>query len=48
MKEQYEAPKIEKLEFDYTDVVTASGGNKYNNDPNDQYYKCLSTDYWGC
>ena len=25
MKKTYEAPKAEKLEFDYTDTVTASG-----------------------
>ena len=25
MKKEYEAPKAEMLEFDYTDVVTASG-----------------------
>ena len=26
MKQLYETPKAEKLEFDYTDAVTASGG----------------------
>lgn len=48
MKEQYEAPRIEKLEFDYADVVTASGGqtSTYNNDPNGQYYKCTCTTYY--
>ena len=25
MKKEYEAPKAEKLEFDYSDAVTASG-----------------------
>lgn len=48
MKEQYEAPRIEKLEFDYTDVVTASGGptNTCNNDPNGQHFKCTCTTYY--
>ena len=28
MKKQYETPKAEKLDFDYTDTVTASDGKK--------------------
>ena len=52
MKKAYETPRAEKLEFNYSKVVVASdeGNNKpkYNNDPNGQYYKCLSTNYWGC
>ena len=28
MKKVYESPKAEKLEFDYTEAVTASGGCK--------------------
>lgn len=27
MKKTYEAPKAEKLDFNYRDTVTASGGN---------------------
>ena len=30
MRKEYEAPKAEKLEFDYSQVVTASGGDKDN------------------
>lgn len=53
MKKAYETPRAEKLEFNYTKVVVASDNHannkpKYNNDPNGQYYKCLSTNYWGC
>ena len=52
-KKEYTSPKAEKVEFDYTETVSASvnncGGKKgYNDDPNGQYYKCLSTDYYGC
>jgi len=50
MKE-YEEPKAEKLEFDYSENVVASqncGGPKFNDDPNGQYYKCASTDYYNC
>ena len=51
MKEQYEAPRIEMLEFDYADVITASGrneksANNYNNDPNGQYFKCTGGSYY--
>ncbi len=44
MKKTYETPKVEKLEFAYSDMVVASGGqgNSPNNDPNGQYYKCAS------
>ena len=49
MKKPYETPRAEKLEFNYTKVVVSSHDKpKYNNDSNGQYYKCLSTDYWGC
>ena len=53
LKKAYETPRAEKLEFNYTKVVVASDNHannkpKYNNDPNGQYYKCLSTNYWGC
>ena len=53
MKKDYEAPKAEKVDFDYTENVVASrcgnsGGsaNVYNNDPNGQYYKCTCTSYY--
>ncbi len=29
MKKAYEAPKAEKLEFNYSETVTASSGHKY-------------------
>ena len=47
MKKTYETPKVEKLEFAYSDMVVASGGgNTYNNDPNGQYYKCTCSTYY--
>ncbi len=52
MKKEYKTPRIEKLEFNYTDVVVASGTcngnetNSYNNDPNGQYYKCTCGTYY--
>ena len=51
MKKEYATPKMEKIEFDYTDVVTASGPDSsdaaaYNNDPNGQYFKCSNTGYY--
>ena len=47
MKKEYVAPKMEKIEFDYTDVVTASNpAVNYNNDPNGQYYKCTGQSYY--
>ena len=49
MKKPYKTPRAEKLEFDYNKVVVASDhATKYNDDPNGKYYKCLSTNYWGC
>ncbi len=55
MKKEYEAPKAEKIEFDYDDIVTASGGTTTNAGDN-SYWKCTgsshwednSTSYWGC
>ena len=49
MKRKYESPKAEKLEFNYSDTVVASGGNggkNYNDDPNGQYYKCSGEPYY--
>ncbi len=74
MKKQYEAPKAEKVVFDYTESVAAcystfnywpcwcnsqQGSNEeqkkgtvktngFNNDPNGQFFKCLSTDHFNC
>lgn len=44
-KKEYEAPKAEKVEFDYQETVTASDIN-YNDDPNGQYYKCIGSTYY--
>lgn len=47
MKKEYEAPKAEKVEFDYQETVTAStDANTYNNEPNGQYFKCTCTTYF--
>lgn len=41
MKKTYETPKVEKLEFDYSDTVVASGNsNTPNNEPGNTHYKC--------
>lgn len=48
MKRKYETPQVEKIEFDYSDVVTASGqGHKYRL-YTDSYYACRETptDIW--
>ena len=41
MKRTYETPKVEKLEFAYTDMVVASAGQGHGaqNDPNG-WWKC--------
>ena len=52
MKKMYEAPKAEKLEFDYTETVTASGGQKCSGGIYrmfiEKYENCRekSTDVW--
>jgi len=46
MKKQYEEPVAEKVEFDYSENVTASTSSTYNNDPNGQYFKCTCTTYY--
>ena len=47
MKKKYETPKAEKFEFNYGEIVTASGAEKnYNDDPNGQYYKCTGETYY--
>ena len=42
MKREYATPRVEKLEFDYSETVVASSGqgNTPQSDPNGQYYKC--------
>ena len=47
MKKEYIKPEAEKMEFNYSETVTASTGNgdqKY--DVDDQYYKCPCTTYY--
>lgn len=46
MKKQYEEPFAEKVEFDFSENVTASTGATYNNDPNGQYFKCTCSTYY--
>ena len=43
MKRKYEAPEAEKLEFDYTDTVVASGGGT-----NQPVLTDVSTEWWKC
>ena len=48
MKKNYEAPKVEKIQFDYAENVVASNGKKYrkyidgyedcNDTPTDEWY----------
>ena len=41
MKEEYEAPKVERLDFDYADNVTASGSNSGRTDESTtEWYTC--------
>ena len=48
MKKIYEAPKAEKLEFDYTDTVAASGSEWEMHEFTDNISGCNSTptDNW--
>ncbi len=47
MKKTYESPRMEKLEFNYTDAIVASNNqSNYNDDPNGQYYKCTGESYY--
>ncbi len=48
MKKEYEAPKAEKMEFNYEETVTASEivADETSNDPNGQYFKCKCTVYY--
>ena len=51
MKKTYETPKVEKLEFDYSDTVVASGNsNTPTDNPDNQYWlgcTCDRTYYSG-
>ncbi len=45
MKKTYETPKVEKLEFDYSDTVVASGNsNTSGENPDDQYWSGCTCD----
>ena len=39
MKKEYEAPKAELMDFDYTETVTASGTGR-TDEANTQWYTC--------
>ena len=39
MKKTYETPKVELLEFDYTDIVCTSGSSNLT-DASTQWWKC--------
>ena len=47
MKKDYVTPKAEKMEFNYSDTVTASSGHKYRL-YTDGYFGCreTETDIW--
>lgn len=47
MKKDYVTPKAEKIEFNYSDTVTASSGHKYRL-YTDTYFGCreTETDIW--
>ena len=47
MKKDYTTPKAEKMEFDYSDTVSASSGHKYRL-YTDKYFGCreTETDIW--
>ena len=49
MRKTYAAPKADKLDFDYTDVVVASGGsgNSSNKGDNGNGKGCKGTTYIG-
>ena len=40
MKKEYNTPKAEKLEFDYSDTVTASGANVLTDQASTAWWKC--------
>ena len=40
MKKEYNTPKAEKLEFDYSDTVTASNSNGLTDQATTAWWKC--------
>ena len=40
MKKEYNTPKAEKLEFDYSDTVTASSSNGLTDQATTAWWKC--------
>lgn len=40
MKKEYKAPRAEKLEFDYSDNVTASGKSTLTDQATTQWWQC--------
>lgn len=43
MKKNYETPLVEKIEFDYSESVTASGGAKKTYRDSNENYDCHSS-----
>lgn len=43
MKKAYETPLVEKIEFDYSDSVTASRGAKQTYKDSNDWYDCHSS-----
>ena len=43
MKKTYQTPVVEKIEFDYSDTVTASGGKKQTYSVSNEWYVCDSS-----
>lgn len=48
MKKTYEEPSVEKLDFDYKHVITASGTAEAdaNTEKGNAYYYCACTPYY--
>lgn len=40
MKKEYKAPQAEKLDFDYSETVTASGGTTLTDQATTAWWKC--------
>ena len=46
MKKEYEAPKAEKMEFDYTETVSASTVADANTEKGNSYFYCTCDPYY--
>lgn len=46
MKKEYEAPKAEKMEYDYTETVSASTVADANTEKGNNYHVCSCASYW--